>query len=291
MLEKFALKLFGSLTEPYLGNLDSLKTNMKKAGMKTGLHEYISLIILATLITLIVSITVSSVMVSLLLANSREIVYSYTFAIILSFLMSGVAFFVGYYYPSTLASAKKGKIEKALPFAVFYMTTTASSGVNTVEIFKMLSLKGGVIGEEATKIYSDVKTLGMNLSSALQKAALRTPSPMFSDLLWGMVSIMTTGGDMENYLSGKARLFMSHYRRSLEEYSKSITLYTEIYITLIIVGSLLFIILIAIMSPLMGGATGFGSGTLMLQTFIVFFFMPLISVAFIVILKAVSPSE
>jgi len=55
----------------------------------------------------------------------------------------------------------------------------------------------------------------------------------------------------------------------LDDYSNQISLYTEIYITLIIVGSLFFIILIAILAPLVGG------NILFVQTFLVFFFMPL----------------
>ena len=127
--------------------------------------------------------------------------------------------------------------------------------------------------------------MGMNLSDALQKSATRSPSPQFADLLWGMISIITTGGDIERYLRGKTRAFMAQHRRSLNEYAKQISLYTEIYITLIIIGSLFFIILIAIISPLTGGATT------LIQTFLVFFFIPLVSIGFIVLLKGISPSE
>jgi hypothetical protein len=83
---------------------------------------------------------------------------------------------------------------------------------------------------------------------------------------------------------------MNIYRRALQDYSKMISFYTEIYITLMIVGSLFFIVLLAVMSPVGESASGRAS-TLMLQTFLVFFFIPLVSIAFIVLLKAISPSE
>ena len=88
----------------------------------------------------------------------------------------------------------------------------------------------------------------------------------------------------------QAKSAMELYRRSLNEYSKMISFYTEIYITLMIVGSLFFIVLLAVMLPIGGSASG-KSSTLMLQTFLVFFFTPLVSVGFIVLLKAISPSE
>jgi flagellar protein FlaJ len=100
-----------------------------------------------------------------------------------------------------------------------------------------------------------------------------------------MISIITTGGDMESYLRTKTRSYMSQYRRMLEDYAKQITFYTEIYITLVIVGSLFFIVLISIISPLTG------VGALFTQTIIVFFVVPLVSVGFIVLLKHISPVE
>jgi len=141
------------------------------------------------------------------------------------------------------------------------------------------------VADEAKRIYNNVRSMGMSLTDSIQRAAVRTPSPAFADLLWGMVSIITTGGNMQRYLSGKTKAFMNQYRRSLNDYAKAISLYTEIYITLVIVGSLLFIVLIAIISPISGG------GVLFMQTFLVFFFIPLISMGFIVLLKGVSPQE
>jgi flagellar protein FlaJ len=125
----------------------------------------------------------------------------------------------------------------------------------------------------------------MDINTALQRAAVRSPSTKFAELLWGMVSILTTGGNLESYLRGRTKTAMAQYRRALNDYAKTIALYTEIYITLIIVGSLFFIILLAIISPLVGG------NTLFLQTFLVFFFIPLVSVGFIMVLKGASPTE
>jgi len=288
----FAEKLFGPILNPYLGYFENLKINMRKAGMKHRLQDYLSTIVFYSFLTFLVSLILTSVFVSFYVGlysrtmSLTDVVYSYTLAIILSFIFSGIVFFIGYTYPVLKAKTLKIMIERSLPFAVFYMATSASSGVMPVEIFKMLSVRGGVIGKEAGRIYSDVTTLGMNLSDALQRAALRSPSPLFSDLLWGMVSTITTGGDMQEYLSSKTRTFMNHYRLALEEYAKQISLYTEIYITLIIVGSLFFIVLISIIAPMTGG-----SATLLIQTFLVFFFIPLVSTEFIFLLKAISPTE
>ncbi len=290
MIRGISFKLFGSLTKPYLDYFDTLNRNLKKAMMEMSLHEYISMIIFGSFITLLVSMVVGSVFITFIFPFEPTIFYTYTLSIILSFILAGFVFFLGYYYPSMKSRSVETQIDRSLPFAVFYMATSASSGILPTEIFRLLTGKGGVIGKEAGKIYNNVNSLGMSLNDSIQKVAERTPSGHFADLLYGMSSTITTGGDLGKYLDGKAKSFMNLYRRSLNEYSKMISFYTEIYITLIIVGSLFFIILLAVMSPV-GDSGGGSTSTLMLQTFLVFFFTPLVSIGFIVLLKAISPSE
>lgn len=276
--------MFGDITSPYLGYFESLNWSLKKAGMKQTLHEYICSVILFSLFIFIISIIVITVLVTLLIP---EPIFAYTFSIILSMVATGVGFFIGYYYPSIIGKGIETRINRSLPFSVSYMATSAASGMHAVDIFKVVAMRGGAIGEEANKIYTNVKSLGMSLPDAMIRAANTTPSSQFSDLLWGMTSVINAGGDLETYLSNRTRTFMSQYRRMLEEYAKSVTFYTEIYITLVIVGSLFFIVLTSILSPLAGGS----SGLLTLQTFLVFFFVPFVSAGFIVLLKGISPNE
>ena len=282
MLKGIPERIFGNIVTPYLENFESLKDSMKKARMPYSLHEYFTFVIFSSFLTFAATVIVLTVLIVLLIP---VLLYSYTLAIIISLLAGGMTFFLGYYYPILKAKGIQGRIDRGLPFAIFYMATTASSGTHPVNLFKMLSLRGGALGEEAKRIYNNVQTLGMDLNTALQKAATRSPSPTFAELLWGMISILTTGGDLEEYLRNRTRSAMVQYRRALNDYAKTISLYTEIYITLIIVGSVFFIILIAIISPLIGG------DTLFIQTFLVFFFIPIVSMGFIMLLKGTSPTE
>ncbi|MFH1977949.1 MAG: type II secretion system F family protein [Candidatus Aenigmatarchaeota archaeon] len=282
MLNKLAKSIFGGLVRPYLEYFDSLKGTLKKARMTTRLEEYVSAMVFWSFISFVISLVVSSVFITTALS---QVGYAYTLAIIISIVVGGAVFFLGYFYPSIQAKELQSKIDRSLPFAIFYMTTSASSGINPVEIFRMLSLRGGLIGDESKKIYTNVKSLGMSLSASIQRAASVSPSTSFADLLWGMNAVITTGGDLESYLREKARSAMAQYLRSLNDYAKQISIYTEIYITLIIVGTLFFIILIAIIAPLIG------ISILFLQSFLVFFFVPLVSAGFIVILRSISPVE
>jgi archaeal flagellar protein FlaJ len=296
MLDSIALKLFGKFVTPYIDYFEGLRYNIKRARMSTSVQQYLSNLLLYCLIAFMVAVISGSFIFAMIIKElqkqkaeqgSTMLIepYSYTLSIIVGLMVTLFTFYIGYYYPSMIAKSRGSKIDRSLPFAVSYMATTASSGVNAISLFKMLAFRGGEVGKEANRIYNNVTSLGMSLNSALQHAAMRSPSPTFADLLWGMISILTTGGDMESYLRNKSRTYMSQYRRMLNDYAKSITLYTEVYITLVIVGSLFFIVLISIMSPMTG------MNTLFMQTLIVFFVIPIVSMAFMVLLKTVSPIE
>lgn len=280
-LGSVSLRLFGKLIAPHAESMTGLRDTLKKARMQVPVHEFLSVVTLVSVITFVVSLVIG-LMFSVLLSAGF---LGGFFVAFLSIVAAIVAWLVGYSYPGLEVKNMRNRMDRALPFAVFYMATTSSSGSHPINIFRMLSLRGGIIGEEANRIYTSVKALGMDINTALEKAAMRSPSSRFSELLWGMSSVITTGGDLENYLKDRTRMAMNHYRRSLDDYAKAIALYTEIYITLIIVGSLFFIILLAIIAPLVGG------NLLFLQTFLVFFFIPLVSAGFIMLLRGSSPNE
>lgn len=281
MIREIAFKLFGRLLAPYLDYFDSLEIQLRATRMKISVHEYMCLASFGSIIVFIASLIAGSIFIPFITLHAP---FSFTLSIILSFVAAVATFMVAFYYPNMKAKSMKSRINRSLPFTTAHMAAIASSGINPAEIFRVLSLKEGEIGKESKAIYNDVRMFGMGVSAALTKAANRTPSPEFAELLWGMISVITSGGDLENYLAEKTRGFMTAYRRILDDYSKQIYLYTEIYITLIIVGTLFFIVLSSIMSPLTGG------GALFIQTFLVFIFTPLLSIGFIILLKGLSPT-
>lgn len=280
MFIEMSVRLFGGIIEPYLDYFDPLEVKMKSANIKLSLKEYLSISLISSLIAFIVSMPIVSFVFSLI---TQRAIFSYTLGIIVSFLMAGASFVLFYWYPSMKAKSLQSRIDQDLPFAIASMTAAASSGTHPMEIFKMLTVRKGVIGEDSNRIYRDVKMFGTDISSALAKVANRTPSLTWSELLWGMISIITTGGDVYKYLTEKTAVSMQQYKRMLDSYSNQINFYTEIYITLIIVGTLFFIVLSSIMSPLVGG------DILLVQTFLVFFFVPITSMGFIILLKGLSP--
>ncbi|MBN2042376.1 MAG: type II secretion system F family protein [Candidatus Aenigmarchaeota archaeon] len=282
MLKKISQRLFGDLIRPYADYFDPLKFSLKQARIKYTVEEYLSTLIFGSFIAFMISVMG---MVVLITITTGSATYAYTLSLVISAVFSFVVFLMGYYYPNIRGKNIKTKIERSLPFTVVYMSTAASANITIADLFKTTSMRGGEIGMECRRIYRDIKMLGMDPVTAITKAANRTPSPMFAELLWGVLSVVERGGNLAAYLTEKSKEFMNHYRRMLNDYSKQVTFYTEIYVTLIIVGTLFFLVMTSIMSPMVGG------NTLLLQTFLVFFFIPLISAGFIVLLRSIYPSD
>jgi archaellum biogenesis protein FlaJ (TadC family) len=127
---------------------------------------------------------------------------------------------------------------------------------------------------------------GLNVYDSLEKAIDRTPSKDLRDLFWTILSTLKAGGDLHAYLNEKSKSFLADYRRRLDEFSHSLSIYLEIYLTALVLGTIFFIILTSVMS----GFTGMvAENIIFVQFFLIFLFVPLISVAFIILIKSASP--
>jgi len=178
MINRIAFRLFGGLAESYKDYFQGLDDKLKRGMVRIPIQEYLARVFFFSFLGFTVSLMGGSIFITIMVSVfSGAAIFGYTLSVIISFFVAAVIFFIGYYYPGIKAKNTKTQIDRGLPFAVFYMATTASSGINPIEIFKALSEKGGAISVEASKIYNNVKTLGMNLTDAMSHVAARTPSP------------------------------------------------------------------------------------------------------------------
>jgi archaeal flagellar protein FlaJ len=277
-------RLFGDMSRTIKPYFIDIKDNLQMANMNYTLEEYLSIM----LFSVCVAFFVETIMLAFLIGLFFEPIIAMLLSFTLAACMSAGMFFFFYSYPGTLVKHRRSQIKKVLPFAVSYMATIASSRISPFLIFKTLSRfqEYGYISKEAESIVKNVEVFGMNVSSAIKKEARRTPSKEFGDLLWGINGMITSGGDLASYLHGKSESFMSEYTRRIRKYANDLSLYVEIYLTLIITGSIFFIVLTSVISTISGG-----TDVILIQSFIVFLLLPLLSIGFMVIIKSVSPLE
>jgi hypothetical protein len=79
---------------------------------------------------------------------------------------------------------------------------------------------------------------------------------------------------------------MNDYQRRVEEYAEKLSLMVEMYITVVIVGSIIF----TSMSAVMTSVTSYSANMIVIiQMFAIFIGLPLISGMFILLVKGIAP--
>ncbi|MDY6770908.1 MAG: type II secretion system F family protein [Candidatus Nanohaloarchaea archaeon] len=266
-----------------------IKEDLKKADMSFTLTEYLSTALMSSTIAFIFVTPLISIFVGLALGSTSGIIAGLIAGLFIGMFLA-VGIFMGFYvYPSVKVSKRRDDINHNLPFATMYLSTVAGSGTPPAAMFKLLGQfdEYGEVSKESRKIARDVYTFGADLDEALTNAAKRTPSEKFKELLWGLNSVITTGGDLKSFLQQKSDAYMDDYRRELDKFTDTLSLMVEMYITVVIVGSVFLMIISTIMSALGSSRTL----VLGIQMATVVFLLPMAAIAFILIVKSTSPLE
>ncbi len=280
---RISARLFNKFVETRLTKFSGIHHDLRMANLGIMFREYISICFFTTLLTLIISFPVSFLLLYLVGLSIKSVLL---FSLIITLVLTASVFMFMLKYPAIRADERKKNIDINLPFATLYMNTIAGTGAPPQAIFKLLAnfKEYGEVSREAQEIVKDVEVMGQDIEVALNNAAERSPSEDFKDLLWSMITTIVRGGDLRSMLQEKSDYLMEKYQRKMEEYTNDLSLYVEVYITLVIVGSIFSIVMLTIM----GAISGFEALKPM-QELLVYVFLPLSSLSFIVLLKLVSP--
>ncbi len=280
-----SFSIFGKLAHALEKLFMPLKKKLISADMDVDYKKYAALVILVFVFCLIFFLAIS-ILTSIFLLNNFALYAPMIIigAIILSLGFAGFA----YYYPFLVSDDRKSRIDNQLPFAALYLSTISKSGFPAHEMFKMLSnfKDYQIISKEAKKITKDIDLLGLDLSEAINRAIKRSPSKEWSELLSGIRNSVTVGGELGKYLEEKSIGFINEYKRKLKKFSETVSVFMNIYITVIIVGIVFFIVITSLMSSIGGMSAEMIKLT---QMSVVFLGLPIVTAGFILLVKSMSP--
>ncbi len=281
-MKSIALKLFGQIAESIEPYLEGIRDDLRKSKIKYSYHEYVSMSLMATAIAFFGVAMVLGFALGLIL----DIVSAAFTALTLSMFASLLTFSFFYFYPSLKVSSRVKSIDSNIPFAAIYLSTLSSGKMSIKHMMKILAgIKSyGELAREFAEIVRSIEFMGLEVGKAIVKVAEETPSRSLKELLYGIYFNLISGADLYQYLSEKSEILMTEYRERIKKFSQELGIFIEIYLTLIIVGSVFFIVLTSVMN-MIGGATE----TIGMQFAIVFFVLPVISMMFVVIFSSMSP--
>jgi archaellum biogenesis protein FlaJ (TadC family) len=283
--ERLAMRYLDKYIEPHIEIFSELRKDLKRSGMRKTLEEYLSTAILTCIILFVIELPLLAMIFSLL---NLGFLFSFFMAVTTSVLICAFFFLMFINYPKFVIRDKAREIDRTLPFAGIYLSTIASSRLPPHRIFEIFShfKEYGELSNEIRRIVADIKMFGLNVYDSLERAVERTPSKELRDLFWTILSTLKAGGDLQAYLHEKSLSFLGEYKRRLDEFSRTLSIYLEIYLTALVLGTIFFIILTSVMA----GFTGMVAENLIfIQFFLIFLFVPLVSIAFIILIKAASP--
>lgn len=296
---KMAHKRLGFLIDGRLKYFEELHAPLRKGDIPINLGAYVSAMILSTVIVGIIALIFSIITVPLFLADFiNEIIspgapveprFIFTLIVIISILSTAIAFVAFWVYPSFKAGERSRKINLSLTNAVNTMATIAGTGVPPAVIFWSLVefRRYGEVSREAEKILNDIENFGLDLVQALQRGAHRSPSPIFSELLWKMIATIRTGGNLKEYLYIEGTRLMEIERMKTESAIETIGLIAEAYVTILVVGPVFIIIMTTIMG-IMGTPM---SQVNLINNIVVYFGLPIGYALFILAVDQVAPKR
>lgn len=281
-----AYSIFRPVVPSLLPYFSGLKNNLEKTRMKISIEEYVASFLLTS------SILVPGLTLIALLYLVTFIHTTLSVTIILAVMVSLAVLFIIFSlysaYPAYKVNSMKNALDKHIPFAAMHMATIAGTGVPPHIIFKMIGefKEYGEVSKACREIYRNISVLGYDTISAVSKEAQRTPSNKFRDLLWGIVAVIRSGGNLREMLLSRANDLIEEERRTEAKYVETLSMLAEIYSTIFVAGVVVIFVLVAMMG-IIGGLPLPMNLILQITTY---FLVPLASIAFILVLETTKPS-
>jgi flagellar protein FlaJ len=286
----FAYQLVGGRAPRFLPLFQDLDVNLKKSGMKINFKAYVSTVILASL--LMATSVMIFVPVLLFFIFKLSLFLSLLFGVGVSLFAGALTVIAFYVYPTYRADSLKRDLEDEMPFTTGYMSILAGAGVPPDFIWRSLAQIDSslAISSVSKNVVRDVELFGFDVISALETASKRTPSERFKELVEGFISVVHSGGNLVRYLRNRSQQYMKLKQIALKRFSDTLGVLAEFYVTLMVAGSLIFVVMLAVMAMLGTGGFGLLDSRLLLQL-LTYIGLPIGSVVFLVILDMVSPKR
>lgn len=206
----------------------------------------------STLLTIIAAAVLVSLGLILSVGHLR-----YAFLIMSASLLAVVAFLaLMLEVPTAKVSSRKKDIDAKLPTAIAFMSAMASANISIDSIFYDLgnSPEYGEISADARSISVSSRLFGKDIITAIKESARYSPSPRFSEFLQGIITTLTSGGDLKDFLKSKVRQYSTELNTDVKKNVESLGIMAESYITVGVAFPLILLIIVGVIAALSPGS-------------------------------------
>lgn len=256
---RFANKMFSNTSNSLInkGYFKNMKRNLTKANIQQLAKSYVSVIFLSTIVSFFIAFFV---MIFFLFFNLGvrfpflTLFEGNLFTRFLGVFWIMIVIPIGTYlfmlaYPSIEKKSLETKINQEIPFATIHMAAISESMIEPSNIFSIIisTKEYPALEKEFTKLLNDVNVFGHDLVSALRNLAFNSPSKKLAELLDGLATTITTGGDLSEFFDKRAQTLLFDYRLEREKETKSAETFMDIYISVVIAAPMILMLLLIMM--------------------------------------------
>ena len=182
-------------------------------------------------------------------------------------------------------------IDTNLIYTTGFMGILSAGGISIERILERVAdlERHTAIKDLAKRFLTNTKMFGLDMTSALKDITVHSPSETFSKLFVGLINTVKTSGDIKSFLLFETRRLLQEKREQLKKTLGTLTILSELYISSLVVGPIVFIVILTILSIMGNVVSGLSPAEQL--NLLVFFGLPAMSTSFIVILNAVLPEE
>lgn len=295
---KFSNKIFLKTSSNLLkaGYFRSLVSEINRANIDFLAEVYVATMFLTTLLAMIGSFALMIFLMFFKISLIFPFVSLYTGniesrilgVIWIPFIVTIAVFLFMYSYPSSERKNVARKVEQELPFAVIHMSSIAGSGIEPIQIFKIIGMSKEYpyLRVEIRKVMNQINLYGYDLVTALNNTLRTTSSQKLSELFTGMSTTISSGGNLADFFAKRAESLLIDYRLEREKYTKIAETFMDIYISVVIAAPMILMLVVVMMS-LSGLQLPFTPGEINLMTISA---IALINLIFLALLKFKQPS-
>ncbi len=278
----FAARTGMKIFKPLLERINvswKTQTDLKRSKIPLTPYEFYGQMFFYSLISAIV-IGISAFFLDIELRRFDLIISSAAFLIFVAILA------VYSDIPRSIARTRKKRIDALMPVTIGFAATMASADIPIDHIFEVLSESTdyGEVAREAKYIWISTSLFGKDIITAMKEAIVYTPSVKFSEFLQGIVTTVTSGGDLKDYLVTRARRYQSELNNEVKKNVDSIGIVAESYITVGVAFPLIMIIIIGVIAAL---SSSNPAALILILVFIVAVMMPVLTIFFIYFLNSI----
>lgn len=248
MFSKTSLSLYKNNT------FSSLKKDLIQANLPYLPVSYVSTIMLTTLLAGIVSFFIFlfflffdlTFKIPFVSTYAGEFMDRFVKVVWIILLVPLATFFIMLTYPSNEKNYLKNRINQELPFVAIHMSAISGSKIEPSKIFEIITLtrEYPYVSREFTKIINEVNIYGYNLIGAIRKTAFNTSSYKLAEVLNGVATTITSGGELDKYFEKKAQSLLFEYRLEKEKYTRLAETFMDIYISVVIAAPMILMLLL-----------------------------------------------